>query len=262
MVAAPPLPLTAVINVDGFGMEPSLRAIRTGYAQSGNWLADMAAASYAARGTQVQWVTGGDDSMAFQRAGLTALGLGQQPTQPWPGAFHTPDDSLERLHLATIDETANTLVALIDHLAVHPATETSCCGSTAAVTENAAPAARLRRRLRRRQPGVARAKDGRRLSCRGGALFCFVVRIRFGVGEEKPTAMTASDHAFCMVHSGTGQLFNEFYVELADLRKLGCEMMVDTVDGCDGRSLSACFGVRPVTELVENPRDSLGPFLH
>lgn len=114
-------PLSAVINLDGMGYEQSLRAIRLGYAKPGHWLADMAAEVFQQRGIEVRWTPGSDDSAAFQAAGLPALGLGQMATESMPAGLHSPDDTGEVLALPTIQEGADAILALLDHLAKHPA---------------------------------------------------------------------------------------------------------------------------------------------
>lgn len=126
LAAHPPVPLSAVINLDGMGYEPALRAIRLGYPAPGhNWLADMAAELYQPNGTEVRWSAGGDDSVAFQAAGLPALGLGQMPTGPMPAQFHSPDDTGETIHLPVVWEGAESILTLLRRLAVHPAMATS-----------------------------------------------------------------------------------------------------------------------------------------
>jgi Iap family predicted aminopeptidase len=121
LAAHPPLPLSAVINLDGMGLEATLRSIRLGYPGPGNWLANLAAELYQARGTEVQWRAGSDDSVAFQAAGLPALGLGHMPTEPLRAPYHSPADTLDVLHLPVIAEGADTIVSLVQRLAGHPA---------------------------------------------------------------------------------------------------------------------------------------------
>ncbi len=116
-----PVPLSAVINLDGMGLEPALRAIRLGYSAPGNWLANVAAELYQEHGIEVRWTVGGDDSVAFQAAGLPALGLGHMSTEPLRVRIHTPDDTSAVLHVPAIEEGAETIVSLIRRLAVHPA---------------------------------------------------------------------------------------------------------------------------------------------
>lgn len=121
LASHPPTPLSAVINLDGIGFEPALRAIRLGYPQSGNWLADLAAELFQRKGIEIRWTTGGDDSVAFQAAGFPALGLAQMPTEPMLAGFHSPDDTSEVVHLSTIKEGAQTILSLLHRLAEHPA---------------------------------------------------------------------------------------------------------------------------------------------
>jgi hypothetical protein len=121
LAANPPVPLSAVINLDGMGLEPALRSIRLGYPAPGHWLADLAAAHFTESGTAVQWTAGGDDSVAFQAVGLPALGLGHMATEPLKGGVHSPDDSLDLLHLPVILAGAESILSLLQRLAVHPA---------------------------------------------------------------------------------------------------------------------------------------------
>jgi|GEM_PF-1995572 len=117
LAAHTPVPLTSVINLDGIGMEPSLRSMRLGYTEPGHWLADLAADLLEHQGIDVQWQGGHDDSVAFQAAGLPALGLGQMLTEPLGGGFHSPDDTSDLLHVPVLEQGAETLVSLIHQLA-------------------------------------------------------------------------------------------------------------------------------------------------
>lgn len=121
LAAHAPVPLSAVINLDGMGYEPALRAIRLGYAEPGHWIADLAAEFYQQKGTEIRWTSGGDDSVAFQAVGLPALGLGQMPTVDRPVGVHSPDDTVDYLYLSTIAEGAESILSLLQRLAVHPA---------------------------------------------------------------------------------------------------------------------------------------------
>lgn len=64
---------------------------------------------------------GSDDSAAFQATGLLALGLGQMAAEPRRGGIYVPDDSRDQLHLSAIDEGVESILSLLDRLAVHPA---------------------------------------------------------------------------------------------------------------------------------------------
>lgn len=116
----PPRPLGGLINLDMVGIEPGLNALRTGYGQPGTPLADLAAEVLTERSVSVRWITGSDDSLAFQRAGLPALGLGQMATQPGGVAIHTPEDRPESLHLESVADTASVLVHLLRRIAEVP----------------------------------------------------------------------------------------------------------------------------------------------
>lgn len=169
LASHPPVPLSAVINLDGMGFEPELRAIRLGYPGPGNWLADLAAEHYRHIGTEVRWIAGGDDAAAFQSAGLPALGLGQMATEPMRAGIHSPDDSSDVLYPPAIVQGADSILSLLQKLAAHPAMlpqidakevtimsekkesvavnlvkkaagqtagDSSCCGSTTAASES------------------------------------------------------------------------------------------------------------------------------
>lgn len=117
LAAHPPLPLTTVINLDVIGIEPTLRSVRLGHTAPGHWLADLAGDLLERQGIDVKWEAGRDDAVAFQAAGLPALGLGQTSTEPLRGGFHSPDDSGDLLHVPVLEQGAETLVSLIHRLA-------------------------------------------------------------------------------------------------------------------------------------------------
>ncbi|MBI2333248.1 MAG: M20/M25/M40 family metallo-hydrolase, partial [Chloroflexi bacterium] len=102
LIAHPPAPLSAVINLDGIGSEPKLNAMRLGHRQRGDWLAELAEGVLSKRGIAAQWIGGSDDSSAFISKGIPTLGLGQQPTGQARSVMHTPLDTLESLYLETI----------------------------------------------------------------------------------------------------------------------------------------------------------------
>lgn len=104
LIAHPPAPLSAVINLDGIGSEPKLNAMRLGHRQRGDWLAELAEGVLSKRGIAAQWIGGSDDSSAFISKGIPTLGLGQQPTGQARSVMHTPLDTLESLYLETIHE--------------------------------------------------------------------------------------------------------------------------------------------------------------
>ncbi len=113
LVAHPPLPISAVINLDGIGSESKLNALRLGHRQRGDWLAELAEGVLLKRGVQAQWIGGSDDSSAFISKGIPTLGLGQQPTGQARSVMHTPLDTFESLHLETIHEGVEVIVEIV-----------------------------------------------------------------------------------------------------------------------------------------------------
>lgn len=57
---------------------------------------------------------------ARMAAGLSAVGLGQQPTRPGGLAAHTPDDSLNALYLPAVAAGAARVVEMVTRLALNP----------------------------------------------------------------------------------------------------------------------------------------------
>jgi Iap family predicted aminopeptidase len=117
LVAHPPGPLTAVINLDGVGSEPQLTAMRLGHAQPGNWLADLAAETLAAQGIAPRWIAGRDDSAVFIRAGIPTVGLGQQPRHGRAAPMHTPDDTPDVLYPEAIMAATAVILEVVSRLA-------------------------------------------------------------------------------------------------------------------------------------------------
>ncbi len=113
LLAHPPLPISAVINLDGIGSEPKLNAMRLGHRQRGDWLAELGESVLSKRGIQAQWIGGSDDSSAFISKGIPTLGLGQQPTGQARSVMHTPLDTLEALYLETIHQGVEVLVEIV-----------------------------------------------------------------------------------------------------------------------------------------------------
>jgi len=117
LLAHPPRPLSAVINLDGIGNEPVLSAMRLGHSQHGDWLAEMAENVLKDRGITAQWVKGSDDSSAFIRAGLPTVGLGQQPIRPVKNGMHTPLDISGNLHFETMFNGVQVILGIVKTLA-------------------------------------------------------------------------------------------------------------------------------------------------
>jgi Iap family predicted aminopeptidase len=113
LAANPPMPLSAVVNLDSIGSESKLNALRLGHKQRGDWLAELAETVLLRRGIQAQWVSGSDDSSAFISKGIPTLGLGQQPTGQARSVMHTPLDTLEELYPETIQEGVEVLLDIV-----------------------------------------------------------------------------------------------------------------------------------------------------
>ncbi len=113
LIAHPPAPISAVINLDGIGSESKLNAMRLGHRQRGDPLAELGEEILSKRGIAAQWISGSDDSSAFISKGIPTLGLGQQPTGQARSVMHTPFDTLESLHLKTIHQGVEVLVEIV-----------------------------------------------------------------------------------------------------------------------------------------------------
>jgi len=113
LIAHPPLPISAVINLDGIGSEPKLNALRLGHRQRGDPLAELGESILSKRGIQAQWISGSDDSSAFILKGIPMLGLGQQPTGQARSVMHIPLDTLESLFIETIHEGVDVLLEIV-----------------------------------------------------------------------------------------------------------------------------------------------------
>lgn len=117
LLAHQPLPISAVINLDGIGSELALSAMRVGHPKRNDWLAEMAANILEERGTTVQWIKGTDDSSAFITAGIPTVGLGQQPTRRRESGMHVPSDTYNNLHIETMLDGVQAILDIIKTLA-------------------------------------------------------------------------------------------------------------------------------------------------
>jgi Iap family predicted aminopeptidase len=118
LIAHPPAPLSAVINLDGIGSESKLNALRLGRRQRGDWLAELGEEILSKRGIQAQWISGSDDSSAFISKGIPTLGLGQQSTGQARSVMHTPLDTRESLYLETIRDGVEVLVEIVKSIPI------------------------------------------------------------------------------------------------------------------------------------------------
>jgi len=116
-LANQPLPISAVINLDGIGSEPALSAMRIGHSKHNDWLAEMAANVLEERGITAQWIKGSDDSSAFISAGIPTVGLGQQPTLRRGSSMHIPSDTNNNLHIDTLVNGVQIILDIVKTLA-------------------------------------------------------------------------------------------------------------------------------------------------
>ncbi|MCM3080501.1 M28 family metallopeptidase [Brevibacillus invocatus] len=116
----PPMPLTAVVNLDCLGFETELHALRIGHQASGDWLTELASSVIKNHGVDVRWLAGGDDSVAFIQKGIPTIGLGQKPTLPESTSIHTVNDSPDNLHLKPIEKGYAIVCDLVNKLVDSP----------------------------------------------------------------------------------------------------------------------------------------------
>jgi Iap family predicted aminopeptidase len=116
LIAQPPAPISAAINLDGIGNEARLHAMRLGHKQRGDWLAELAETILSRRGIQPQWVNGSDDSIAFISKGIPTLGLGQQATIQARSGMHTPLDTTDSLYLEPVHEGVEVLLDIVQSI--------------------------------------------------------------------------------------------------------------------------------------------------
>jgi Iap family predicted aminopeptidase len=114
------LPISAVINIDSLGFEPNLVKMRNGHKKPGNWLADLSADFIRKHGVEVAWIAGSEDSVVFQNEGITAIGLGQKPTDPKQRSIHTPDDTIENLFYEPIEKAHHIISDIVEYLIDNP----------------------------------------------------------------------------------------------------------------------------------------------
>ncbi|CAM3805995.1 M28 family metallopeptidase [Cohnella lubricantis] len=116
LAADPPVPITMAINLDCLGFEPELNALRTGHAEPGHWLGDLAAKVIELEGIEVKRMAGGDDSAAFLAQGIPTIGLGQKPTLDSSVRIHTAEDNPEHIHAKPLEQGLDVLLKIIRQL--------------------------------------------------------------------------------------------------------------------------------------------------
>lgn len=123
LIEHPPLPFSAVINLDVIGREAKLNAMRLGHAERGDWLAELAASVMERRGIEPIWKKSGSDGSAFLSRGYATVGLMEQPIGPTRTGMHVPTDTMENLHFENIAQGVELLVDLVNSLARNRAGE-------------------------------------------------------------------------------------------------------------------------------------------
>ena len=115
LIANPPVPISAAINLDCIGNEARPFTFQLGHKQPGDWLAGLAEDILLKRGIQTRWAGGRDDSAAFSAKKIPTVGLLQQYTQVH-NILHTPLDTFESIHLETIQEGIEILLEIVDSI--------------------------------------------------------------------------------------------------------------------------------------------------
>lgn len=112
-----PEPITAAINIDCIGQETPISLVRVGYEAPSHWLPLAAKKVFDESGVEIKWKEfGREDSVAFRKKGIPALGLGQIPLES-KVSIHTPDDQLDSLHFEALALWADLTLQLITELA-------------------------------------------------------------------------------------------------------------------------------------------------
>ncbi len=117
LIEHPPLPISAVINLDVIGREANLNAMRVGHAQRGDWLAELAASVMEQQGIEPIWKTSGSDGSAFLKRGFATVGLMEQPKSTTRTGMHVPTDTMDNLCFENISQGVELLVELVKALA-------------------------------------------------------------------------------------------------------------------------------------------------
>lgn len=117
LIDNPPLPFSAIINLDVIGREENLNAMRVGHAKRGDWLAEITASVMEQHGIEPIWKTSGSDGSAFLKRGFTTVGLMEQPMGKTRTGMHVPTDTMENLYFKNISQGVELLVDLVNTLA-------------------------------------------------------------------------------------------------------------------------------------------------
>lgn len=111
-----PEPITAAINIDCIGQETPISRVRVGYEAPSHWLPLAAKKVFDQLGIEIKWKEfGREDSVAFRKKGIPALGLGQFPLDN-KTSIHTPDDQLNALQFDALASWVELTLQLITEL--------------------------------------------------------------------------------------------------------------------------------------------------
>lgn len=111
--------ITAAINIDCVGQEYPVSLARIGYKAPDHWLPRAAKRVFESLGTDIKWKEyGGEDSVAFRKNGIPALGLGQKPLSQ-SVSIHTPTDNFSALNFESLEKWVDLTINLVNELAIH-----------------------------------------------------------------------------------------------------------------------------------------------
>jgi Zn-dependent M28 family amino/carboxypeptidase len=109
-------PITAAINFDCIGQEEEVNLVRIGYNEPSHWLPKVGRKVFDRYGIDIKWKDyGGEDSVAFRKNNIPALGLGQKPIQKGV-SIHTPDDKLVVLSIKALETWSILTVDILEEI--------------------------------------------------------------------------------------------------------------------------------------------------
>lgn len=112
-----PNQITGAFNFDCIGQEENLKLVRIGYDEPNHWLPLIGQKIIERYGIEIKWKDyGGEDSVAFRKNEIPALGLGQK-LHTKGVSIHTPDDQLEVLSFSALQTWSDLTIAIIEEIA-------------------------------------------------------------------------------------------------------------------------------------------------
>jgi Zn-dependent M28 family amino/carboxypeptidase len=109
-------PIMAAINFDCLGQEDEVRLARIGYAEPSHWLPRVGKKVMESYGIEIKWKDyDGEDSVAFRKRDIPALGLGQK-TDTTGVSIHTPDDEIDSLSLVALETWSKLAFNIIEEI--------------------------------------------------------------------------------------------------------------------------------------------------